>query len=524
MVVRYAPDPDSSTSAFKVFRAVGPQQPEDDGSGGAVGYLYSWRKLDTLGGRMLFVGRGCSKSYETADYPGFEDGVYFSDDRSFYNDDIVIFGGVREYSCSDNGKWSEGPPSNVMLFFPENGPSRLSSPTWVLLNPPPMSTIGDLPAHVLYEIIDRVPCEVDRARLPEVCRDWRALGKLELPPRLPWLVRPVAGGPELSCLLCGAEEIHHWRAPDEVRGARCFGSYDGRYIFVAHGGARGNILLNLRIGEPRVLPDYAVMRPSSRLYDSTTYPVVMIAATLSSEPEQDGCVGAAIVYGEPGAPNQRRLCFWRDGDSHAVDPHVLFDGKMKKAEVEDIIHFDGAFYLLTPAEYVYEMKPVLLPNGELKIEAGHIFYFATPNHYDREVIGRYLVESRGELLMIVKLSEAESPGQTGSFKVFRMRPLKTITETMIVVSCVWEEVLEMDRRIFFTARASSRAYELANFPSLLHLEDAIYFLDDLHESHQIQAFPCRDMGKWTMMPPIVRHCFPPEVQDSDFSPLAWLLP
>jgi len=53
------------------------------------------------------------------------------------------------------------------------------------------------------------------------------------------------------------------------------------------------------------------------------------------------------------------------------------------------------------------MKPVLLPNGELKIEAGHTFYFATPNHYDREVIGRYLVESRGELLMIVKLSDAE---------------------------------------------------------------------------------------------------------------------
>jgi len=478
---------------------------------------------------MLFVGRGCSRSYETADYPGFEDGVYFSDDRSFYNGDI--FGGVSErlYFCNDNGKWSEGPPSNVTLFFPENGPSRHSSPTWILPNPPPMSTIGDLPAHVLYEIIGRVPCEVDCARLLEVCRDWRALGKLELPPRLPWLVRPVAGGPELSCLLCGvgasgASRIHHWRVPDEVRGARCFGSYDGRYIFVAHGGARGNILFNLRTGEPRVLPDYAVMRPSSRLYDSTTYPVVMVAATLSSEPEQDGCVGAAIVYGAPGAPNQRRLCFWRDGDSHAVDPHVLFDGKMQKAEVEDIIHFDGAFYFLTPAEYVHEMKPVLLPNGELKIEAGHTFYFATPNHYDREVIGRYLVESRGELLMIVKLSEAESPSQTtGSFKVFRLRPLKTVTERMIVVSCVWEEVLDMDRRLFFTARASSRAYELANFPSV-HLEDAIYFLDDLHESHQIQAFPCHDMGKWTMMPPIVHHCFLPEVQDSDYSPLVWLLP
>jgi len=98
-----------------------------------VWYRYSWSELDSLGGRMLFVGRGCSRSYETADYPGFKDGIYFSDDRSFY-DEQIMFRGVdeRQYPCSDTGKWTQGPPPNVERFFPEQGPSNHSSPAWLL--------------------------------------------------------------------------------------------------------------------------------------------------------------------------------------------------------------------------------------------------------------------------------------------------------------------------------------------------------------------------------------------------------
>jgi hypothetical protein len=92
MIIRFAPDPDSPTSGFKVFSRIGPLALEDDGSGGMVGHPYIWSELDTLGGRMLFVGRGCSRSYETADYPGFKDGMYFSDDRSFYDEQIMFRG------------------------------------------------------------------------------------------------------------------------------------------------------------------------------------------------------------------------------------------------------------------------------------------------------------------------------------------------------------------------------------------------------------------------------------------------
>ncbi|KAL6848708.1 hypothetical protein ACP4OV_021291 [Aristida adscensionis] len=82
---------------------------------------------------MLFVGRGCSRSYETADYPGLEDGVYFTDDRCFDDDEMMLRGfNERRYPCNDNGRWSIGPPPNVERFFRDQDTSHYSSPTWFL--------------------------------------------------------------------------------------------------------------------------------------------------------------------------------------------------------------------------------------------------------------------------------------------------------------------------------------------------------------------------------------------------------
>ncbi|RLN29469.1 uncharacterized protein C2845_PM05G35010 [Panicum miliaceum] len=132
MVVRFAPNPHAPTSSFKVFRML--QQPmPDHGMEEADGHHWYWSELDTLGGRMLFVGRGCSRSYEVGQYLGFKDGVYFLDDGCFY-DDEMMFRGVNErrYPCSDIGKWSEGPPPHVDRFFPEQGPSCNTPPAWLL--------------------------------------------------------------------------------------------------------------------------------------------------------------------------------------------------------------------------------------------------------------------------------------------------------------------------------------------------------------------------------------------------------
>nr|XP_034586516.1 uncharacterized protein LOC117849012 [Setaria viridis] len=82
---------------------------------------------------VLFVGRGCSRSYEVAQYPGFKAGIYFLDDRSFY-DEGMMFRGVNEkqYPCNDNGKWSEGPPPGIKGYAPQDSSNNCSPPAWLL--------------------------------------------------------------------------------------------------------------------------------------------------------------------------------------------------------------------------------------------------------------------------------------------------------------------------------------------------------------------------------------------------------
>ncbi|RLM58187.1 uncharacterized protein C2845_PM18G03890 [Panicum miliaceum] len=96
-------------------------------------YPFAWSELHALDGRVLFVGHGCSRSYEARQYPpDFKDGIYFLDDGEFY-DAAVIFGigngNQRRYPCSDNGKWSDG---HVQRCFPRPDPSDHSAPVWLL--------------------------------------------------------------------------------------------------------------------------------------------------------------------------------------------------------------------------------------------------------------------------------------------------------------------------------------------------------------------------------------------------------
>ncbi|RLM98032.1 uncharacterized protein C2845_PM06G22710 [Panicum miliaceum] len=62
-----------------VFRMAQLQMPD------ASHMLYTWRTVPALNGRMLFVGLGCSRSYVVADFPGFQEGIYFLDDKDTYN-------------------------------------------------------------------------------------------------------------------------------------------------------------------------------------------------------------------------------------------------------------------------------------------------------------------------------------------------------------------------------------------------------------------------------------------------------
>ncbi|KAF0917083.1 hypothetical protein E2562_016890 [Oryza meyeriana var. granulata] len=122
MVVRCSPHPGEPTSAFKVFRMVLAEPPAAD----VVQFQhYIWRELPSLDGRMLFVGHGCSRSYEADQYPVGIEGIYFFDDRVIQDPVMLQQGGAPLYRCSDSGKWTEAPPQ-VDRCFPVQGPSNYS--------------------------------------------------------------------------------------------------------------------------------------------------------------------------------------------------------------------------------------------------------------------------------------------------------------------------------------------------------------------------------------------------------------
>uniref|UniRef100_A0A0E0HHH6 KIB1-4 beta-propeller domain-containing protein n=1 Tax=Oryza nivara TaxID=4536 RepID=A0A0E0HHH6_ORYNI len=137
MVVRYSSGRQHlPTSAFRVFQMKKFNNGEEDEPLNNGGFQYYWSELDKLEGRMLFVGRGCSRSYEAGDsYPAGMEGVYFLDDRSFAEAAMAFGEGANKlpYRCSDNGKWSGSPAdSRVDRCFPSRGPSIYSPPVWLL--------------------------------------------------------------------------------------------------------------------------------------------------------------------------------------------------------------------------------------------------------------------------------------------------------------------------------------------------------------------------------------------------------
>uniref|UniRef100_A0A0E0L5X9 KIB1-4 beta-propeller domain-containing protein n=1 Tax=Oryza punctata TaxID=4537 RepID=A0A0E0L5X9_ORYPU len=397
------------------------------------------------------------------------------------------------------------------------------------------SPFDEVPAYLLHEITRHIPCKVDRVRALVANRSWRtslqALPPPPLPPQLPWLLRPSAGGPTFSCLLSGADEhsVHRVRVPADLRGARYFGSYDGGWLFLASGQTSGHMLFNIRTEQRLFLPD-TVSRP----WISDDFPMIMLAATVSSPPSDtdEPCIGAAIVHCTPFITDARQITFWRMGSHMAIPsippehPFDVVSNQFVVEEMEDVIYHKGAFHFVSKLKNVLVCR-LALHQADLVVDHREWLVFAPQDDlgYPRPVAtARYLVESREQLLMVLKCT-CNLPGWPPLvFSVFEMTHVQAPAGAP---QYAWAPVPALVGRMLFVGHGCSRSYELANFPGF---QEGIYFLDDLQfydvsRIIQYQEYLCFDNGKYTSGPPlVVSRCFWPDQVNSNYSSPVWLLP
>ncbi|KAL5202609.1 hypothetical protein ABZP36_013561 [Zizania latifolia] len=416
------------------------------------------------------------------------------------------------------------------------------------------TTRHNLNADVLLRIHRILSCLVDRRRMGQVCRSWRAaVAPQQHPPQrpLPWILVPSAAeGPSFSCALGGCA-THDFRVPDDAFTARYFGSYDGGWLFLAYRQTNGHRLVNFRTNQLFNLPDGIARREPVRFGGTR---IVMLAATLSSPPEHGDCVGAAIISFWLPMLDPHVHAFWRMGQHVAVMlnatdqriarpalEHVInqlpiaTDRMIGGPDLEDVIHHNGAFYFLTRQENLHVFAVSKFhqdDDGELKIAPMEIRRVHGELDYGRNVVVRYLVESRGHLLMVARLVRGPLPvpPKTWAFRVFEMMELPQDITGSEETQYAWNELVSLDGRILFLARGCSRSYEVADYPGQ-EFSDGVYFLDDgrIHDDRTMLmaiAYPFIDSGKWLTAAdgvPRVEN-FLPEQPPSDYSPPAWLLP
>uniref|UniRef100_K3XPM0 KIB1-4 beta-propeller domain-containing protein n=1 Tax=Setaria italica TaxID=4555 RepID=K3XPM0_SETIT len=387
---------------------------------------------------------------------------------------------------------------------PRTSPRRAAAPS-----------LGDVPDNILVRVSAFLRCRTDRVHMACVNKLWsravRGVGRPPppvlpplpaLPPQLPWLIFPNTETPTFYSPI--TRRYHRLcRLPPDVRRARFCGSAVGGWLVLALDSCHGYALYNLNSGQRIPLPA-SFTTPGDK-----DVPLVVHAATFSAPPSgPNQYMVAAIVL----IANRSTAAFWSEGSESWFSPST---GALLEATAQDVIYYGDAFFFVTSREDVVSFQPVFLgwnnnvgltrvdydmqQRGDLDDDIG------VHEGMGVGVMRRYLVESRGRLLMVVRYFYNQS-GSTEQIRVFQFQvmPPEAAADDQRP-RAAWENLgNQLDGRMLFLGRGCSRSLEVADYNGIQgeFEESMIYFIDERMASERLPGgrslYSFTDMGRYDM--------------------------
>ncbi|KAF8693404.1 hypothetical protein HU200_038797 [Digitaria exilis] len=362
-------------------------------------------------------------------------------------------------------------------------------------------SLADVPDNIPVRISAFLPCLADRAHMACVNRLWsravRGVGRPPPPtlpplppppPQLPWLIFPNTEAPTFYSPIT---RRHHrlFNLPPDVRRARLCGSGDGGWLVLALDSRHGYALYNLGSGERFPLP------PGYMTARNAPFPLVVRAATLSAAPSRGtDYMVAAIVNAGSGGTN---AAFWCEGNGTWFSPPG-----MRAFRPQDVIFYQGSFFFLGADERVVAFGQMPGPDGTVAFGRGD-YDMEQREGYAEDVgyggrMRRYLVESRGGLLMVIRYIH---DGTTLTIRVFELVPTEEELVDGALPRVTWEHIgTVLEGRMLFLGRGCSRCFEVADYNGFQ--ESMIYFLDDgmvaVPSADDRTLYSFTDMGRYDM--------------------------
>ncbi|CAL4962253.1 unnamed protein product [Urochloa decumbens] len=402
---------------------------------------------------------------------------------------------------------------------------------------------SELPSELLGVVFLHIRCVADRVYFAAVCRSWRAAATARSrtappPSQLPWLLLLPSGGASCFVSPLAGSSRRRISLPTGANGARLCGSHAGGWLAVAASGWRAYALVNAFSRAWIPLPDRMRVPRHGITTCLVVRAVALSAAPPASPARGGGCVAAALVSGVS------NLAFVRPGvDRQWVAAETVHG-------LQDILYHDGGFYAVTADEAVTVfVQEEVVPGGASTSTSTlrmswrsyrmqrrrHNAPPARTNPSSSPAtagVTRYLVESRGKLLMVVRhfpsVAQHDVAGGAAGARGFEV--LELAMEALPGgdhTAAAWVELDGgLDGRAIYLSRCCSRAFEASRFGLF---REGVYFLDDTGFDISLALsyggnFPCSDVG-WYSGREIMRGIegFPPEFQ-STFSSPTWLYP